>query len=269
MGVDVRRSINASSCRSPLSVQVAISPDSEQIVTFNPNTLQINVYDTEDLKTPKTPPFSVEEARCNGHGINWSLAISNPIYNSNSASNQEESELKMIDSSTKNDRLIALSKISSDDKNKNYTSEIQHDLEKGDFKSKTWIISLRSKKEIKHSIGNISGIVRFLDNNRYNLYKDSSADSDNDNSTIVIINSLGIFKSVLGHPDVEKGRKASFWYSLTNCCTPIEEFYLPKHLLNNLSQLNNNEDHLDLLHSSIVKNHLFVHYYKNKHKIVE
>ncbi|CAG8457697.1 5945_t:CDS:2 [Dentiscutata heterogama] len=251
MDVDERMSSHVSShesYQSSLSRRVAISPDGLEIATFDPNTSQILIYDIKDLKNHKTS-FNFGEVN-NKHKMNLSLAISDPI-----------------DNGTSSDRLIALSKFYSDEgmnKNKNDKSENWNDIEKGeksDFKGKTWIISLRSQAENKHYISiEIGGVVRFLDNESYTLYENSSANFNN--ATIVITNASGIFKRTLGHSDIEKDQKDSCWCSLTHSCASIEGFNFPEHFSSHLNKV-------DLLHTSIVKNHFFVHSYKNKHRIVE
>ncbi|CAG8746334.1 15420_t:CDS:1, partial [Cetraspora pellucida] len=247
------------------SGQVAISPDGQQIVTFNPMTLQVNVYNIEDLKTSITS-FEVEEAyftRDNNHVINWSLAISDPIY------------INIDNNSINNDRLIAISKFNPYDmipsnKKKKYMSDLQKDIEDGDFEGKTWIISLETQAIIKHSIGKIGGVVRFLDNKQYTICEDSATNNNNDNGTvIVIVNASGLFKAKLSYSDIKKVQNDSCWYNLIHSNTRIEEFYLPKHLSSRLSSLDKSEACCNLLHSSIIKNHLFVYYCKNKYQIIE
>ncbi|RIB19926.1 hypothetical protein C2G38_2180502 [Gigaspora rosea] len=253
------------SCQNISSGRVAISPDGQQIITFNPKDLKVNVYDTEELKTPITC-FRVEEAyfsRDNNHATNWSLAISDPFYSNTN------------DHSVKDDRLIAISKFGYNDmipsnKKMKYMPEHQPDIEKGKYEGKTWIISLVSQTRIRHSIGKIGGVVRFLDNKHYTLYEDSSTNNHNDNdTTLVIVNSSGLFKTILSYSDIKKVQKNSCWYNLIHCNTCIEEFYLPKHLSNELSHLDKSEACCNLLHSSIIKNHFFVYSYKNKHQIIE
>ncbi|CAG8788520.1 27971_t:CDS:2, partial [Dentiscutata erythropus] len=240
MDVDERMSSHVSlheSYQSSSSGRVAISPDGLQIVTFDPDTSQILIYDIKDLKTPNTD-FKFGEVNYN-HKMNLSIAISDPIYGTSTA---------------RNDRLIALSKFYSDeDMNKNKKDMLENqDDEKGDFKGKTWIFLLRFQEKNKHSVS---------------IEIDSSADIDNDViATIVITNASGIFKRTLSYSDIGKAQKDSCWCNLTHSCASIEGFNFPKHFSNHL---NKGEACINLLHTSIVKNHFFVHSYKNKHQIVE
>ncbi|CAG8684544.1 1433_t:CDS:2 [Cetraspora pellucida] len=253
------------SCQNISSGQVAISPDGQRIVTFDPITSQVNIYDIEDLQT-SIKSFEVEEdyfIRDNNHSINWSLAISDPIYSD------------INNNGINNDRLIAVSKFGPNDmiplnKKEKYIPDHKQDIEKGKFEGKTWIISLKSQTTIRHSIGKIGGVVRFLDNKHYTLYEDSTTNNFNDNGiTIVIVNATGLFKTILNYSDIIKVQRDSCWYNLFHSNTRIEEFYLPKHLSSDLSRLDKSEACCNLLHSSTIKNNLFVYSYKNKHQIIE
>ncbi|RHZ88355.1 hypothetical protein Glove_23g170 [Diversispora epigaea] len=246
---------------------IAISPDSKQIVTFDPVKCLLKLFDTKDLSSskpisisthlnlkPDTAPkvktsWSVKDKVLLWSGsdaIRWSIAISNCV-------GDEE-----------NERLIAVSCFDAkifhhDDKEDNavscFDAKIFHcdddesDLESGDKYPLrlTRVISTKDNKEI-YTSSNV-GVIRFLNS-------DDGDKSLKNKTTMIIVNASGIFKETI------KNKKGIFSRS-----SEIEQFELPQQLSKRL--LRDRDDSLELLHTSIIKNHFMVHSFENRQQIIE
>ncbi|RHZ80018.1 hypothetical protein Glove_139g242 [Diversispora epigaea] len=259
---------------------IAISPDGQQIVTFDPETRELKLYNIDDLSSSERI-FTFKNGVNDKH-LFWSIAISN-----------------FVDG--ENERLIALScfarrfsddKMHHDDKNdldssdkvNNQYGDDENDLESCDKVSnqssddkscsescgkypQTWVISITDRSEIYTSLESIGGVIRFLDSDNSDDDSDDDSDSDSDSdqslkkkTVLIIVNASGIFKETIN----EKKRKRGFFSRPSK----IKQFELPKQLSTRLSH-----DHwhnsLERLHTSIIKNHFMVHSYKNRQQIIE
>ncbi|RHZ60293.1 hypothetical protein Glove_355g26 [Diversispora epigaea] len=244
---------------------VAISPDSQQIVTFSPETSEFKLFDINDINDlSSSKPISLLESRINGKHLCRSIAISNCVDD-------------------RNERFIALScfdargfrhdimygddenDLDSDDKVNIQYDEDESDLESGnkvnnqygddenDLKSgdkylrpQTWVISTKDTKEIYTS--SIGGVLRFLDNDD-SLLKN--------NTVIIIVNASGIYKETMND------NEQRFFSQMSN----IKRFELPHQL--SIRLRNNWQNSFELLHSSIIKNHFMVHSFKDRKQIIE
>ncbi|RHZ78104.1 hypothetical protein Glove_168g140 [Diversispora epigaea] len=216
---------------------IAISPDSQKIVTFNSETpLRFKLYDIDDLNLSVSisapAPISVPKLVKDKH-LCWSIAISNCV---------EDNE---------NERFIALSCFDArgfrDDIN--YGDDNESDLESGDkyLRSQTWVIPTTDGNEIYTS--SIGGVIRFLD----------SDDSSLKNKTvIVIVHASGIYEETMND-----NIKQRFFSQPSK----IRQFELPKQLSNRLHPSHDNS--LEILHTSIIKNHFMVHSLDNRKQIIE
>ncbi|RHZ79985.1 hypothetical protein Glove_139g299 [Diversispora epigaea] len=212
---------------------IAISPDSQQIVTFSPETHEFKLYDVDDLSSSK--PISTLESGINGKYLCWSIAISNCVEDG------------------KNERFIALSCFDV----RGLRNDIMHvddenDLESGDkyLRPQTWVISTTDKNETYTSP--IGGVIRFLD----------SDDSSLKNKTVIIVvDASEIYKETMNNI-----KRKRFFSRSPN----IERFELPQQLS---IRLHISRDHwqnsLELLHTSIIKNHFMVHSFKDRQQIIE
>ncbi|RHZ80155.1 hypothetical protein Glove_139g119 [Diversispora epigaea] len=246
-------------------IYIAISPDSQQIVTFSQESQELKLYSVNDLSNP----ISEFECRVNVKNLCWSIAISNLV---------DDNE---------NERLIALSCFDTrefrndimrgDDENNLETGNTQYgggdefDLESGgcgfkvnklfgdnnsEVKSideylipQTWVISSKDGSEISTPLEEIGGIIRFID-----------GDDDDNRPVLVIANTSGIYKETMNSI-----RKKHSFFSRSS---KMKKFELPQQLLIRLSR-----DHwhssLELIHTSIIKNHFMVHSFKNRQQIIE
>ncbi|RHZ79991.1 hypothetical protein Glove_139g297 [Diversispora epigaea] len=211
---------------------IAISPDSQQIVTFSPETRELKLYDVGNLSSSK--PISTPESGINGKYLCWSIAISNRIGDG------------------KNERFIALSCFDvSGLRNDIMYSDDESDLESGDkyLRPQTWIISTTDRNEIYTS--SIGGVIRFLDSDDRSL---------KNKTVIIIINVSGIYKETMNNI-----KRKRFFSS-----SKIEQFELPQQLSIRLRLSRDHwQDSLELLHASIIKNHFMVHSFKDRQQIVE
>ncbi|RHZ79986.1 hypothetical protein Glove_139g292 [Diversispora epigaea] len=212
---------------------IAISPDSQQIVTFTPETREFKLYNTDDLSSSKLIPTL--ECGVNDEHVCWSIAISNCV------------------SDGKNERLIALSCFDI----RGFRNDIMYgddesDLESGDkyLRPQTWVISTTDRNEIYTS--SIGGVIRFLDSDDRSL---------KNKPVIIIINVSGIYKETMNNI-----KRKRFFSRSPN----IEQFELPQQLSIRLRLSRDHwQDSLELLHTSIIKNHFMVHSFKNRQQIIE
>ncbi|RHZ80110.1 hypothetical protein Glove_139g367 [Diversispora epigaea] len=263
-----------------LGVFIAISPDSQQIVTFSPETNESKLYEIDNLSSSK--PISTLESGINDKNLCWSIAISNCVDNSKNkrfialscfdarkfrnGDNQygdDENDLDLDSGNIVNNRygydesdLESCGKV----KNKNdlesgnkVNNQHGDDPKSGDkyLRPQTWVISTTDENETYTT--SIGGVIRFLD----------SDDSSLKNKTVIIIvNSSGIYKETMNNLT----RKQRFFSQLSK----IEQFELPKQLS---IRLRVSRDHwqnsLELLHTSIIKNHFMVHSFENRQQIIE
>ncbi|CAG8540462.1 7194_t:CDS:10 [Diversispora eburnea] len=222
----------------------AISPDSQQIVTFNPEKRELKLYDTDDLSSVKST-FTLKHV-VDDNPLRWSIALSNFVCVDN-----------------ENERLIALScfgekefEIYDDEENDSKYSDDEEDLESGNkyHLSQTRVISATDGNEIYTSKEQIGGVVRFLDSD-----SDDSDQPLKNKAVIIIVNASGIYKETIYNIE----RKGFF-------SSKIDEFELPKQLSSHL-RLSNDHWHniLELLHTSIIKNHFIVHSFENRQQFIE
>ncbi|RHZ77515.1 hypothetical protein Glove_177g116 [Diversispora epigaea] len=259
---------------------IAISPDGQQIVAFSPETHQLKLYNTDDLSSSKRI-FTLE------HGVNdkhrcWSIAISNCIEDNEKERlialscfdarelrhdimyGDDENDLDYGDKVNHNDDnengLESGDKVSdqydnleSGDKVKN-----KNDLESGDkannqylideralkygdncLRPQIWVISTKDGSEIYISSESIGGVIRFLD-------RDDNDDSDESDSV-----------------DIDDSNQP-----LKSRNKPFTQFELPQQLSIRFSR-DHWQNSLELLNTSIIKNHFIVHSFQNRKQIIE
>ncbi|RHZ44909.1 hypothetical protein Glove_707g4 [Diversispora epigaea] len=261
---------------SKFSYYIAISPDGQQIVTFNPEGSEFTLYDIKDSVKPiSTFQYDdiVYDKRCC-----YSLAISNCIGNDKSErlvalSRFNAKEMLPYQNESPNHNsdeniLVALSRFCAKKMKKmlyHRNESPKHDgglMESGDevnSQSRTWITSISTTTtstntekgiEIYTSLGSIGGIIRFLDSDfkilGSQIYK----------PVIVIVNGSGIYKQTLNNDEIRSIAK-------------VERFELPHQLSISLSRLDHGQKALELLHTCIIKNHFMVHSFKNRQQIIE
>ncbi|RHZ79993.1 hypothetical protein Glove_139g319 [Diversispora epigaea] len=206
---------------------IAISPDSQKIVTFSPviGAFELELYNTDDLSSKRisTPGSVVND---NDKHLCWSIAISNCVGDG------------------KDERFIALSCFDI------MYGDDEKGLESGDNypDSQTWVFSTTDENEIYTS--SIGGVIRFLDSDDRSL---------KNKTVIIIIDVSGIYKETMNNIK----RKRFFSRS-----PKIEQFELPQQLSIRLSR-NHCQNSLELLHTSIIKNHFMVHSFKDRQQIIE
>ncbi|RHZ79951.1 hypothetical protein Glove_139g241 [Diversispora epigaea] len=288
---------------------IAISPDSQQIVTFNQETHEFKLYKTDDLSSSKR--IFTLECGVNDKNLCWSIAISNCV--------DDDGNERLIALSCFDARKFRHDEMNSDDENDldfgdnannqcvddendldfcdevnnqyddyesdlNYSddeSDFEYRDDKGDLKyddclqPQTWVISTKDKSEIYTSLESIGGVIRFLDSDYIDVDNDESDSDDSDDSNdsyqpllklkskkktvvIIIVNELGIFKETI------KKRELRFFLRSSK----IQRFELPKQLSIRLSH-DHWQNSFELLHTSIIKNHLIVYSFKNRQQIIE
>ncbi|RHZ44885.1 hypothetical protein Glove_707g10 [Diversispora epigaea] len=257
---------------------IAISPDGQQIVTFNPEECELKLYNIANLSDPistfQYDKIFYDERYC------YSLAISNCINN-------------------ENERLIALSRFDAkemlhkiyktldhyDDENKsllfdqnespNHNDDENNSIESGEVKSqsRTWVISTTKKSQIHTSLELIGGVVRFLDS-------DVGSQPLINKTVIIIVNESGIYKKTLINDKIKKEQDFQKQYRFFGLPITNIKFELPQQLSTSLSILSREQIHspldlghsqktIELLQTSIIKNHFMVHSFKNRHQIIE
>ncbi|RHZ60332.1 hypothetical protein Glove_355g30 [Diversispora epigaea] len=241
---------------------IAISPDSQQIVTFSPETSEFKLFDINDLSSSK--PISSLESRINGKHLCWSIAISNCVDDGNERfialscfdargfrhdimydddENDLESDDKVNIQYDENE-----SDLESGIKVNNQYGDDEEDLKSGDkyLRPRTWIISTKDRKKIyTYSIG---GVIRFLDKDE-SLLKNKPV--------IIIVNASGIYKETMND------NEQRFFSRISE----IKQFELPHQL--SIRLRDNWQNSFELLHASIIKNHFMVHSFKDRQQIIE
>ncbi|RHZ80134.1 hypothetical protein Glove_139g125 [Diversispora epigaea] len=255
----LRKSITRSAGRDPpvFGGCTAISPDSQQIVTFCQETHEFKLYNIEDLSSSRR----IFKLEC---GINdkrrcWSIAISNCV---------DGEDGRLIALSCFDVRKFRHDEMHSDHKNdldfgdkvnSRYSDE-EYGLKSGDeYRPQTWVISTKDGSEIYTSLESIGGVIRFLNN-------DDCDDSDQplkskNKTVIIIVNASGIFKEIIK----KKKRKENRFFSLL---AKFKRFELPQQLSTRLSS-DHCHNSFELLHTSIIKNHFMVQSFKNRQQIIE
>ncbi|CAG8456665.1 7995_t:CDS:10 [Diversispora eburnea] len=225
---------------------IAISPDSQRIITFSQETRELKLININDLSSSKRI-FTLGSEFNGEHDkhLCWSLAISNYL--------DDDKIEYLIALSCFDARGFRHDKIHGDDKNdidfgdkvNNKYGDDENDLEscnrddENDLKygnnCQTWVISAKERSEI-HTLESIGGVIRFLDWD------------DNNDKTMK-----------------RKKRKQGFFLRPAKM---IKQYELPQQLSIRLSR-----DHwhnsLELLHISIIKNHFMVQSFENRQQIIE
>ncbi|CAG8540480.1 7195_t:CDS:10, partial [Diversispora eburnea] len=270
----------------------AISPDNQQIVTFNPRNSEFNLYDIDNLTSSKS--FKIPEPAVYDKRLCWSIAISNRVD---------------VD---KDERLIALSysdgkpndQYNHDEKDLGSSSKVNNQyvdeekgLESGSDKvnineGQTWVISTTDIRDIRTSLESIGGVTN-IGEKRTSLESIGGAtdikeirtslelksggvirflNSDDDYSdqplknkiVIILVNESGILKKTMNmnRKGARGGTKRNLIFSKN------EQFELPERLLLCLSR-DTWQNSLKRLHKSIIKNHFMVHSFENRQQIIE
>ncbi|RHZ80167.1 hypothetical protein Glove_139g300 [Diversispora epigaea] len=222
---------------------IAISPDNQQIVTFIRETHEFKLFDSNNLSSRSIPtPKSI----ANDKHLCWSIAISNCV----------DGDERLIALSCFDTKKFRHDGMHGDDQN----DHDERDLEScGDIKckDKTWVISTKDSSEIDTPLESIGGIIRFLDTDNYDGNDGDDSDQPLKNKpVIVIVNASGIYMNYIN-------RKSFFSRS-----SKIKKFELPQHLSIRLSR-DTWHHSLELLHTSIIKNHFMVHSFENRQQIIE
>ncbi|CAG8488069.1 1961_t:CDS:2 [Diversispora eburnea] len=231
---------------------IAISSDCQQIVTFNPVTHEFKLYDIDNLSSSKRT-FTLK-CGVNGKHLCWSIAISNCI---DSSVNERFIALSCFEASEfghyeiydedENDLDKSQYDIESSDKVKRNQYDLEFDdkvnyqyddddidLESGDKylrPPQTWVISTADGSEIYTSLE--YGVIRFLE-------------------SIVIVNVWRIFKEIIKNKKKTKAKKFKFSQQVS--------FRLLR---------NHWQNSLELLRTSIIKNHFMIHSFKDRQQFIE
>ncbi|CAG8483301.1 8760_t:CDS:2 [Diversispora eburnea] len=223
-----------------------MSPDGQQIVTFNPGKCEFTLYDIENfsksISTFQCEDIDYDKRCC------YSLAISNCINDDN-------------------ERLVALSCFDAReilyDQSENPNRDDDEELGENGNQSHTWIISTTYKSEIHTSLGIIGGVIRFLDSD----VKISGSKLLIDKTVIIVVNASGIYKQTFNNDNIIL--KQTVRRFLNPSFAKIEQFQLPQQLSISLSRLDHGQNALNLLHTSIIRNHFMAHSFKNRQQIIE
>ncbi|CAG8483281.1 8759_t:CDS:10 [Diversispora eburnea] len=239
---------------------IAISPDGQQIVTFNPESCEFTLYDIGDFNKP-TVKFLSEEI-VHDKRYCYSLAISNCVDHDGerfiALSCFGASEM-LYDQNENTNKIY-------DEKDENNLMEVGENVNLLEIKSHTWVISTTHKNEIHTSLESIGGVIRFLDSDVKILESQPLIDK----TVIIIVNASGIYKQTLNSNRImmkQEFQKLNRF--LKSSSTNIEQFELPQQLSISLSRLDHGKNALELLHTSIIKNHFMVHSFKNQQQIIE
>ncbi|RHZ70487.1 hypothetical protein Glove_271g80 [Diversispora epigaea] len=283
---------------------LAISPDSQQIVAFNPRKEipEFKLYNINNLN-------SLERKIKLGSGVEdcvgvdyddkrffWSIAISNCVDDKNerlialSCFDAKEFRRDIMHDDDEND--LDYGKINNqygDDKNdlesgdkiNTQCGDNESDIESGgkvnDFlQRKTWIISTnKDESEIYTSLESIGGVIRFLaidDSDDRDDGDDGdeidSDDGDNGGQSLKFKkNPVIIIVNASGiFKETLKRKKAK--QRFFSRPAKFKQFELPKQLLIDLSR-DHLQDTFEFLHTSIIKNHFMVHSFNNRKQIIE
>ncbi|KAF0448101.1 transient receptor potential cation channel subfamily a member 1-like isoform x1 [Gigaspora margarita] len=227
---------------------VALSPDGQQVVTFNTVTLELNVCYVRDLESIKTIKFKgFNDINPSNPRLSWSLAISNSINLGG----------------TRYDSLIGIScfDVSSNPTNEAYFRGILEDssdnAEQGrSFVTKvaprTWVLSTLYQDRLKTSFDEIGGVIRFLTNPQ------SHASDDHD---LVLIHEEGISKITIENNYVN--RAGNFVRNRSN--KPSEDFIFPTVISNQIEAIGDfgdSQPKLQLFHHCIEKHYFLVENFK-------
>ncbi|CAG8456684.1 7996_t:CDS:2 [Diversispora eburnea] len=257
---------------------IAISPDSQRIITFSQGERTFTLGSGVNIK--------------HGKHLCWSLAISNCVdddeierfialscfdargFRHDEMHGDNENDLDFGDKVNNQYRDDENDLESGDKVNSQYVDD-ESDLKYGDncLRPQTWVISTKDS-EICTSL-EFGGVIRFLDrDDNYDSDESDSEVSDNSDhsddsenplklknkTVIIIVNASGIFKETIK----QKKRKQGFFLRPAN----TKQFELPEQLSIRLSR-----DHwhnsLELLHISIIKNHFMVQSFENRQQIIE
>ncbi|RHZ80014.1 hypothetical protein Glove_139g244 [Diversispora epigaea] len=275
---------------------ITISPDCQQIVTFDPVTREFKLYNVDNLSSGRI--FNLD-CGVNERHLCWSIAISNCIDDDNerlialSCSDargfrkniMDENDLEFSDEVELefSDKVKNKNELDSDEEKNDQYSDNENDLETGDIvnevndqygddksckescnkylRPRTWVISTKDESEIHTSLESIGGVIRFLDSDDGDSnYGDDSDQLLKNKPTIIIVNSSGIYKETIS---LTKRKQAFF-----SRPSKIERFELPKQLSIRLAH-DHWQNSFEHLHTSIVKNHFVVHSFKNRQQIIE
>ncbi|RHZ60909.1 hypothetical protein Glove_350g151 [Diversispora epigaea] len=246
---------------SQFGCYVAISPDGQQIATFNPENCQFTLYDIKDFSKPISS-FLYEEIEELVHDKRCycSLAISN-----------------CVDGNAKSERLIAIScfdvseMLYYQNENPNQTYDENIMLELGEnvnllqVQSQTRVISTKFQSEVHTSLESIGGVIRFLDSDA----KISESQPLMNKTAIVVVNASGIYKQTLDNDKIIMKQQFQKQIFFKSSIARDEQFELPQQLSISLSRLDQGQTALELIHTSIIKNHFMVHSFKNQQQIIE
>ncbi|RHZ80208.1 hypothetical protein Glove_139g191 [Diversispora epigaea] len=228
---------------------IAISPDDKKIVTFDQKSHEFKLYNVADKSSRK---YSFTECGVNDEQLCWSIAISNCIGDGDK-------------------RLIALSCFDA----RKFRNDVMHgddengdDVESGGGNKKieiqkTWVVSISTTDKIEvndTSLKSIGGVIRFLDSD------DSNVQTVKKKIVIIMVNASGIYKETMNLIKESRGVMKKIFKRSSK--SKIEKFELPQILSIRLSR-ELWQSSLELLHTSIVKNHFIVHSFKNRQQIIE
>ncbi|CAG8653493.1 8318_t:CDS:10 [Dentiscutata erythropus] len=232
---------------------IALSPDGQNIATFNTVTLELNICDTHNLESIKTIKFKgFNNINPSNPRLTWSLAISNSIS-----------------LGTRFDTLIGISCFEQNNR-KYYAKDLisRGTLEDSSFDNvdnveqgrsliskvipRTWVLSKLYQDRLITSLDEIGGVIRFLTN---------PPSQANDYLDLVIIHEEGISKIKIENNYVT--RSGFFDQNKSNHLS--EDFLFPTVISNQIDVIKAIDDpkpKLQLFHRSIEKNYFIVENYK-------
>ncbi|CAG8462347.1 6024_t:CDS:10 [Dentiscutata heterogama] len=230
---------------------IALSPDGQNIATFNTVTLELNVCYTRNLESIKTIKFKgFNNVNPSNPRLSWSLTISNSI-----------------NVGTRFDTLIGISCFEQNNNRKYYAKEStsRGTLEDSSLDNveqgrsliskvipRTWVLSMLYQDRLITSLDEIGGVIRFLPNPQ------SQA---SDYLDLVIIHEEGISKITIENNYVTR----SGYFDQNKSNKPSEDFLFPTVVSNQIDAIKDIGDpkpKLQLFHRSIEKNYFIVENYK-------
>ncbi|CAG8501202.1 12744_t:CDS:2 [Dentiscutata heterogama] len=230
---------------------VALSPDGQNVVTFNTETLELEICHIKNLTDKKKIKYKgFRTVDISNPRLCWSIAISNSI---NLGSHSDT--LIGVSCFDRTDTLIKSSKKRRAHKTRSYFSSSfssMKDLEEGrlDYfnvrvSPYTWILSTWYKDRIKTSVDDTGGVIRFL------------AD-DSPNTDVVIVHILGISRTT-----IESNYSADDGNLRTNLLKkPAEQFLFPMLIATEIGTAESSNPNLQLFNRNIEKNFFIAENYK-------
>ncbi|GBC02578.1 hypothetical protein RclHR1_00470008 [Rhizophagus clarus] len=260
---------------------VAVSPNGQQVATFNSDTLELNICQADSLSKKRLINCEALTEIRSSVKLVWSLAVSNPINIRKIGSDEPEilialscfdkSEMMLGKPLTNNSMSTTIiynqSNKNLDDDEKNYPT---YDEEKGVkvVKSTTFIISTLRNSRLLTAIDDLGGLVRFLNDDP----------SQPQTVTIVVLNASGISKTFFNIDNIIISNNAAnndnnnnnySWWNKLSSSSQLQQFFFPLKIQAELEKLYQNTSCSELLNRSIENDYFLIEDYKDRVQVVE